>query len=497
MLTPNQQPAQPSQSDQDTANRKKQSGSGFTNISKMLGANQGAGAAMGQKIGTSLATQAGDVREGIKAGQQQFGTQMQAGQTAAQGAIGQGQQLQRGATEDQATYEARLANADQSQLASQGKALQGAAYQGPQGLATSGQLASKAATAGALGRLGATGAGQSQLLASQVAQRGNYGQGQSALDQMLLGKQGQQAIQTGRSSTSGLEGQVQGATQAAAAQAGAAGQNIEANKVAALHALQNQLSGTGEAGTQKGFTQQAKEQGQAFNTQATRLSALLRGDIDPDTGKPIVPTQDDIALINNMESYGLSPDQMMYSGGTSSDVLGRLTGNANLNQSAGRYMGSQGAAAQNLASFLQQDPTKIDTTSFTTKAFSPTTNQEVLASNAQEQSKDEAIRSNAKLMGDQQASYNNYLQAAIAAGGDRYGEMQNAIAQATKIRNAYGLDPANKSVAQWQAEQAAHTGQQKSLKQLALERYGAYTPPKQDIPAQPVIQQPLAEEEEE
>lgn len=356
----------PSQDPNSAQNR--QRGTGFVNINKIINANQGAGQKMGQTIGNSLSNQAGQVRQGIQQGQNQFQAGMQQGSTGANQAIQQGQALTQGANESATDYANRLAQQDSNALGTQGKALQTAAYTGPQGLQNSNQIQANAATASALGRLGTTGAGQAQLLSSQVAQRGNYGQGQSALDQLLLGQGGQGAIQRGSASLANIGNQASNAVMNAQNQASATGSAINANKTNALQAIQNQLSGTGDTGT-KGFTQLAKEQAASTNKNAQRLQELLNGknaqgaDITPETFAAETPEQQaaDRALIENMGQYGIGNaaifglDQQEMQG--FGNVLGQLTGNANFAQNQ-QYLGNQGQAAQNLASFLGDQATQ-------------------------------------------------------------------------------------------------------------------------------------------
>lgn len=484
MIQPNQPVSQPTQADKDK-DRNRQKGTGFTNLNRVLGANQGAGQKMGQQIGNSLSNQAGQIKQGIQAGQSQFQTGMQQGTQKAKDAIGVGQNISNQLQQNQDAF----AQQDQNQLKQQGQALQGAAYQGPQGIQNAGKLQSQSATASALGKLGATGAGQQQLLASQVAGRGGYGLGQSSLDRALLSRGGQQAIQQGRSSLSGIESATKGAIQGAQGQATATAADIDANKVKTIQELQNRLSGAGDdtSGGIKGLTQQAKEQTAQYNTQAQKLQQMLSGR-NPDgtvinDANPSKYSQEDIDLLNNMGQYGLDPSQMLYSGGSSDsgNTLARLTQNANTNQSAGRYMGSQGAAAKNLATFLQQNPSNINTEDFKEQIFSPVTQQEVLASNKQQQSADEAATTKANQLAQMKANYDALYNASGGGTKAKFGT-QFIRDEADKILNQMrdmGTD-VNRSVGSFQQEAASRTGQQKSLQQLALERLGQkYTAPEQ------------------
>jgi hypothetical protein len=448
----------------------------------MLNANQGAGQKMGQQIGSSLANQAGQVKQGIQAGQQGFQAGMQQGSQQANQAIGQGQQLQKNANETDEVYQSRLAGQDQSQLATQGQALTNAAYQGPQGLQNAGQLSSRAATASALGQLGATSSGQGQLLASQVAKRGNYGQGQNALDQMLIGKGGQQEIQQGRSAVGGIQNQAQGAIQGATAQANATQQDIEGRKVATQHDL---------GANQKAIQDAAAKQATDYNTNAGKLQQMLAGkNPDGTTIDATHPSQysdQDVSLLNNMKDYGLDPNQMIY--GTNAEnqqnYLAQLGSGANLTQ-AEKYQGQQAAAANALASFSgDQNAGKIGANQFG-NAFSAGQQQNVSGSMTNQQQADQAAvaRSNQQLALAQQAEMYDY-NAAHPMGGDSALGKQRALmdtARRNQMQEALrqqGFN-ANETSAQVQQDIAGRTGTQKSALQLALERMGkTYTPPGQ------------------
>ena len=540
MLTPNQQPtpqsSQPSQASQDVSARNKQRGTGFSNINSMLQANQGAGQKMGQQIGSSLTNQAGQIQQGIKQGQSGFQAGMATGSAGANAAISQGQKLQKqkdanGVEETDAVYQARLASSNPTggqdgnpnlsgrlgattnpelqanngvqiqpivqqpmDLAAMGTALTNAAYQGPQGLSNAGQLSSRAATTSALGQLGATGAGQGQLLASQVAKRGNYGQGQTALDQMLLGKGGQQAIQQGRSAIGGIQNQAQGAIQGAEAQANATQQDIEGRKVATTQALQNQLSGAGDttSGGITGFTTQAAKQASDYNTQADRIGKLLNG-INPDTGlatSTISPS--DLTLLQNMSQYGIDPNQQIY-GKTATEQQGFLgqLGNNPYDKNTEKWQGQQAAAANALGSFLgDQNAGKFGTASFTS-AFNPVTQQNlgnqmgvVQASDVAQQ---QGIQGNIKQIEDARTILNTNKG---NDGGGAAGNLVNSLMasltpeqQATV--NAYHTTGQKLDQIQGLLGQnlQADTGNQKSIQQLALERFGqAYTPVAQNAP---------------
>jgi hypothetical protein len=489
MLPTPQNTPQPMAQDQQKNDRNRQKGTGFTNINKILGANTGAGEKMGQAVGSSLSNQAGQIKQGIEKGKNEFQAGMQTGSQQANQAIQQGKQLGQQVEQNQDQF----AQMDPNQLSEQGNAFRNASYTGPQGIQSAGQLQSKAATAGALGRLGASSSGQGQLLASQVAQRGNYGRGQGALDQLLLGKGGQQAIQQGRSALAGVEGNTQNTIQSAQAQAAAKAAGIDAEKTATQQALYNRLSGAGDdtSGGVKGITQLAKEQASKYNEQGSKIQNMLMGK-NPDgttidANHPSQYSNEDLDLLQNMDQYGLNAQQNIY--GKNADEYGNalsgLSSMVDTNQNA-RYTGSQAGAAQNLASFLGDTATKdkIAGTKFNDAIFNQGHQQDVLKQNEKDRMDDEQIASHAASQAPAMAQYERFLYNAAHPMGSGANAARRSASDAAEAQRWATMMGSNfnpgKSSAAWQQEAAAHTGQQKSLKQLALERMGLpYTPPSQ------------------
>lgn len=503
MINPNKNPQQPTQADQQKQqDRNRQRGTGFTNINKVLGANVGAGKEMGQKIGSSLSGQAGAIKEGIKQGQAGFQAGMQSGAQQAQSAIQQGQALKQQEGEQADAYANRLAGIGQDQpvdLAAQGKALRSAAYQGPQGMEKAGQLTSQAATASALAKLGGTAGGQQQLLASQVAGRGGYGTGHSALDRMLLAKGGQQEIQRGRGALTGIESAAQGAVQGAQQQAVAQVAGIEANKTKALQDLQSQLSGEGKEGP-KGFLTQAKEQAADFNTKASKIQQMLSGK-NPDgttidATHPSQYSQEDIALLNDMESYGIDPNQMIYGKNISEygSALGDISSNVDLSQQS-RYMGNQAQAAKNLATFLSdQGASTINVNPFNEQVFNKGQQQSAMSRNEQAQQLDLAQQKKLQDLSKEASVYGAVRRAfkpnvsdtniKLDDGRSLAQARDSLVAQLTpeeqRIARSFGTLGQSLEYAQdaLSKRAASSVGQKKSMQQLALERLGQkYTAP--------------------
>lgn len=330
------QPIDPNKKDQ-------QKGTGFTNINKILDANQGAGQRMGNKIGSQLTQQADSVRQGIQAGQNQFQQQKnQAGQQA-QGAVQAGQNLTQQAGETQDAYAQRLAQ-NNGNFQQVGQNLQNAEYTGPMALQNAGKLNAQASTTAALGRLAGDTQGQTQLLQSMVAKPGQYSRGQSALDALLLGSGGQRAIQQGRRAAVGLEDKALGATSQAENQANALKSGISQSRDKTLADLRNAV--TGDAG----FRNTAAQQAQTFQTDASDLSKILGGQFDTSTPEGKARAQD---LVSRMGEFGLDNYNVYDKDDAAAKAaISQLGGTLTQDYGARKYTDNQKLASQNLASLL-------------------------------------------------------------------------------------------------------------------------------------------------
>lgn len=349
----------------------KQKGTGFTNIGKVLNANQGVGEKLGQKIGGGLSDQANSVREGIQSSQNKFTNQMGTAAGQANNAINAGATYARQAGENDSDYANRVSagqNVDYSQI---GKNLASAAYSGPMGLENANQLNSQASNTAALGRLAGNSAGQSQLLRSQVAQRGNYTTGQNALDSLLLGQGGQKAVQTGRASTNGINQLSNNAILNANNQANVTQSAIDKSKVNAIQGLQNSLTGAGDETSNNilGLNTLAKNQAKDFQDKSSRLGQIVRGEINPSD-----MTEDDLNLVNSAGDYGIDLGSNLYRKGDDAaginSALGQL-GQVSSDLGSSRYIGNQQNAAQNLAKLLgdTQSQKEIADNKFDSDAF--------------------------------------------------------------------------------------------------------------------------------
>lgn len=405
-----------------TTPNRQQKGTGFTNIQNILGANQGAGQNLANSIGSGLNNQADSVRQGIQQSQQNFQTGYNQSVGSANNTINTGNTLlgylnpqnnqapaqqsnanAAGSTSSSTTpqsnvngnvvegqtlnagpdYSGLVNYSNQNNLSQSGQNLQNLAYNGPAGLNNSQQLLAKAANAAALGSLTGSASGQQQLLQNYAANnKNNYTSGESSLDQLLLGQQGQQTLQNAAQNVSGLGNLTKGAITSAQQQANSATNNINSQKANTISALQSALGDTGNGTT--GILGQAQQQGQQFNSDVTRLQQLMSG-VDANgnkiTASSITPS--DQALLNNMSQFGGLPTSSIYTGGTNApssyqNALKAISQSIGSQSPNGYYFNQpdQQKAALALSQFLgdQTAQNTIANNQFSTQVINPNQN---------------------------------------------------------------------------------------------------------------------------
>lgn len=341
-LINNQPQNAPTMGDADQK-KKRQQGTGFANIGRILQANQGAGQQLGQKVGSTISGQAEEVRKGIESGKQQFQAGKQESVAQAGQKLNPAESLKRQENEDQAAYESRLAGLQNAEQVGQG--LREAQYTGPQTLQNEASLQAKSANAAALARLAGQGAsGQDMLLRNVVGGRGGYSRGESALDRLLLGREGQQNIQQARASASGIQGEAQRELMTAQQQAQLAQKQIEERRKSATENIMSTLGG-GE--NTSGLIDTAKAATAQQNKDLARIQEILRSD-----ERDLKLTDEDIKLLDRAGEYGLA-DTKIYTGDEAAlkTSLQNLASGIN-QQDALKFKGSQQQAAVNLAKIL-------------------------------------------------------------------------------------------------------------------------------------------------
>lgn len=184
----NKQPNQPNQPGQQP---NKPKGTGFTNLSRVLGANQNN--KLGQAVGGGLQQTAVGAKQGVNQAQEQFQqkTQESLGQ-----ATGARQQALQNLMEDPSKVGEQQYN--QFDVFRQGN------YGGPNELANKQQLVGRAQEAEQLGGLVGSEGGRGALLQRYAAKNKPYTQGQMGLDQVILGQSAQPQLKEARRATYGL-----------------------------------------------------------------------------------------------------------------------------------------------------------------------------------------------------------------------------------------------------------------------------------------------------
>lgn len=193
-------------------------GTGFTNLSKLIGANKNN--KVGQTLGSGVSGVAGKARTGLAGAENEFNT-------------GLGQEKSKfGEQQGQVQSVFNKLEQDPNQIgeaeAGQFSNLRNTIYQGPQGLNNTQQLQGQANRAEETGALTRSAGGREELLKQFVGNKAlPYQQGARKFDAMLLGQGPQAQLKQARRDTVGLGQQVQNKAMSAEEQARAQNQAIE------------------------------------------------------------------------------------------------------------------------------------------------------------------------------------------------------------------------------------------------------------------------------
>lgn len=201
-------------------------GTGYTNLQRILGANQN------NALGSTVAA-------GVqKAGQQATGSINSANQTFQTGVNNERTRLGQAGQEVNNVL-GNIPAATDSDI-NQFADIRAGQSKGPTGLANSDQIMNQAQTAKQLGQAGSSETGRYGLLQRYVGNNGNYSQGNQKLDNLLLGQTGQPQLRQARAATAGLENQANNAINAA----GAVGQEVQGEAKQLGQNTINRLQGT-------------------------------------------------------------------------------------------------------------------------------------------------------------------------------------------------------------------------------------------------------------
>lgn len=223
----------PSITSSQVNNPNQQKGSGYTNIQKVLQANQGN--QLGSAIGNNIQQVGSSAQDNLKNAQNQFQQGTQANQFNTQ----QNQQLAQDVLADPTKYNTQDQTNPNAQNGSQFQTLLSGQYQGPQGLANSSELQNQAQNVAQMGQALGTSGGRIGLL-QQMVGNPQYTAGQSNLDNLLLGQSTDPALQAAKRQALTLQGKVGSAIQGANAQ----GQQASNQAQQFGQALQGQFGNT-------------------------------------------------------------------------------------------------------------------------------------------------------------------------------------------------------------------------------------------------------------
>ena len=366
--TPNfqqfQQPQQQKQfqdQDQDLQPMgKRQKGTGFTNIGRILGANVGAGERMGRQVGQAVGMQAGQARAGVTQAEQKFKT----AKTEAEQRADLAQQGIKNVLDDASG----LAGLTEEQAKERRERfLKEGQYTGPKGLEQEAQLKARAEALGDVATMGMSGReGRRQLARSIVAGPGMYTRGQSLLDATLLGQSAaaQRAIEAGSRQALGAQREIAETIGSTREQAKAAESALSKEKQAIGTKLAEKLTGVEEAGG--AAAKQFADDINRFNQLTTAKKSVDKdGNVtyEDTSGKKLEITDRDRELVSNPQQFGLNASDIDIDLGRedlSRGILAQIAGKGayTYQKGAKRYTPEQEAIARNLALFKGETPSE-------------------------------------------------------------------------------------------------------------------------------------------
>ena len=393
------QGAQPVQSSVDSANKpgSQHQGSGFTNIQRVIGANQTnqLGSAVGggvQQVGQQTQQAIGSSAQQTQQAQQAANLNTSANQAAIQ----------------QIIDTAGSSGAPSTQQTQQFQQYLSGQFTGPQNLQNAGQLQNQAQQAQQLGQMVGSAGGQAALLQRFAANPNTaYTQGQTTMDTALLGATGGKQLAQGRQATLGLNqqlGQAQTAAQASA-------QDLQAQAAGLKESTQNKLTGA-EGDVNSALAKQMQDLPAQVKAQVAGLQdAFSKGQISADQLQ-----QSGLAALAGQGTYGVDLGQYVHQG--------------QLQATAANVASAEQAARLNALGALGQRGKLIDDSqagSYQKQAIQGdlAAAQAAIANNKQAFAEKTAAAQQ-KLMADKQAAM---------IGGDTYG--QNSSAAVEDLFNKY------------------------------------------------------------
>lgn len=318
-------------------NPNQQKGSGYTNIQKVISANQGN--QLGSTIGNNLQQVGSSAQNNLKNAQNQFNQQTSQNQFNTDA----NNQLVQNVLNDPTQA---VGNNQGSQFSN----LISGQYQGPQGLQNAQQLQGQAASAAQMGQALGSAGGRIGLLQQLVGNKGQYTAGQANLDNLLLGQSQDPSLQAAKRQALTLQGQTNNAIQGASAQGQ---QNVNAAKQFG-QGVRDQF-GNVVTSANDALQKQATEAQQGRDTQYQKsLADLKSGNISQQEADQLGLTQgENVYNLLNDPSKFLSESSLKANSGNiaSSQDYAKMQA---LQKLGGQYAGQN--AKQALNNF--QDPTQ-------------------------------------------------------------------------------------------------------------------------------------------
>lgn len=396
----------------------KQQGSGYTNIAKIINANQGN--QLGSAIGNNIQQTATSAQQNLQNAQGQFNQQTQSNQANTQ----QNQQLAQNVLNDPTQYVNQSNNPANSQAGSQFQNLLSGQYQGPTALANASSIQNQAANAAQEGQALGTSGGRIALL-QQTIGNPQYTQGQAGLDSLLLGQSNSPALQQAKQQALALQGQVNTGIAGAAAQ----GQQQQAQSQQFGQALQGQLGNQITSQTQA-IQNQATQAQQANNAQYQQaLSDLQSGNVNQ----------------NEANLLGLTQGENVYNvlnGNNAAQFLQENSNQANIANTANAKQYAQMQALQQLGGQYINQPAQ--------QALQNFQNPSQAGSYAQQQNLIANQPAFQNALASTQANYNSILNPAQSA--DQYAQQIQNIWNRTTLAgndpNSLSQNAASQAVAQ-------------------------------------------------
>lgn len=301
-------------------NPNSQQGSGYTNIQKLVGANQNN--QLGSTISGDINKSSNSVQDNLNNAQSQFNGQS----TANNANTAANTSLVQNVLSNPTDYYSN-GNTTNQTGANQFQSLMSGVYQGPTQLNNAAQLNAQAADVSQQGKNTQSQAGIQQLLQRYVG-NGQYQQGQQNLDATLLGQTGSNQLAQARQGSLALQNNVNNATNAASAQ----GQQYTQQAKDYGQNVQNQFSQ--DVTNLNSANQQTAQAAQ--NAQNAQYQKALS---DYASGKISQQEADTLGINNGQLTYNISANPYLQQN--------TITANAQNSASAQDY--AKYAALQNLA----------------------------------------------------------------------------------------------------------------------------------------------------